>query len=78
MYIDPEILVQLTDEQKQILFIKMRDEQLRKWRQTELEEQTRPGSAASRTAKRQSKVRYVVRVLDFQIFIRISLKNHGF
>jgi len=31
-YVDPKVLEQLEEEQKQILFIKMREEQLRKWR----------------------------------------------
>lgn len=36
-FVDPEVLMQLGDEQKQILFIKMREEQLRKWRMREVE-----------------------------------------
>uniref|UniRef100_A0A914I7P8 SH2 domain-containing protein n=1 Tax=Globodera rostochiensis TaxID=31243 RepID=A0A914I7P8_GLORO len=36
-YVDPELLEQLGEEQKQILFIKMREEQIRKWRLYEAE-----------------------------------------
>ncbi|XP_029021698.1 uncharacterized protein zgc:92242 isoform X2 [Betta splendens] len=53
MWVDPEVLEALSDEQKKILFLKMRQEQVRRWREREEKEgqnnnETRPKNVSSK------------------------------
>ncbi len=51
MYVDPELLEQLSDEFKEVLFRKMREEQVRRWNEKEQELQERPAKKTARKVR---------------------------
>lgn len=54
MYVDPELLEQLSMEQRDVLFRKMREEQIRRWRlkEDELEKKERARGPPKKTASK--------------------------
>lgn len=51
MYIDPDVLEALNEEQKKTLFLKMRQEQVRRWKEREEKLEREAGAAESKGTK---------------------------
>ncbi|NWR54990.1 SH24B protein, partial [Bucorvus abyssinicus] len=79
MYIDPELLAELNDEQKQILFYKMREEQLRRWQEREEKARTEEAVLRETARRKQSTGKHVqwLRGKDGEVWVWVMGEAPG-
>ena len=58
MWVEPDVLEALSEEQKRILFLKMREEQVRRWRERE-EREEREGGDKNNTRPKKGRVDFL-------------------
>lgn len=77
MYIDPDLLAELSEEQKQILFFKMREEQIRRWKEREAAmEKKEPVPVKSRPKKENSKSVHWKLGADEEVWVWVMGEHH--
>ncbi|XP_015991573.2 SH2 domain-containing protein 4A isoform X2 [Rousettus aegyptiacus] len=77
MYIDPELLAELSEEQKQILFFKMREEQIRRWKEREAAmEKQESLPVKSRPKKENSKSVHWKLGADKEVWVWVMGEHH--
>ncbi|NXU51654.1 SH24B protein, partial [Turnix velox] len=79
MYIDPELLAELNEEQKQILFYKMREEQLRRWKEREEKARMEEAMLRKTTRHKQSNGKHVqwLRGMDGEVWVWVMGEAPG-
>ncbi|KAI3351992.1 hypothetical protein L3Q82_020816 [Scortum barcoo] len=72
MWVEPEVLEALSEDQKRILFLKMREEQVRRWRERE-EREEREGRVNSHTRPKKAYSKHVTWLLgrDGDVSVRV-------
>ncbi|KAM6220516.1 SH2 domain-containing protein 4A [Rhynchocyon petersi] len=77
MYIDPDLLAELNEEQKQILFFKMREEQIRRWREREAAMEKKEAlPVKSRPKKANSKSVHWKLGADKEVWVWVMGEHH--
>ncbi|KFO79340.1 SH2 domain-containing protein 4B, partial [Cuculus canorus] len=79
MYIDPELLAELNEEQKQILFYKMREEQLRRWKEREEKARLEEAMLRKTARRKQSNGKHVqwLRGKDGEVWVWVMGEAPG-
>lgn len=77
MFIDPDLLAELSEEQKQILFYKMREEQIRRWKEREAAMERKESlPVKSRPKKENSKSVHWKLGADKQVWVWVMGEHH--
>ncbi|GAB1293205.1 SH2 domain-containing protein 4A [Apodemus speciosus] len=77
MFIDPDLLAELSEEQKQILFYKMREEQIRRWKEREAAMEIKESlPVKSRPKKENGKSVHWKLGADKQVWVWVMGEHH--
>lgn len=77
MFIDPDLLAELSEEQKQILFYKMREEQIRRWKEREAAMEKKESlPVKSRPKKENGKSVHWKLGADKQVWVWVMGEHH--
>lgn len=77
MFIDPDLLAELSEEQKQILFYKMREEQIRRWKEREAAMERKESlPVKSRPKKENGKSVHWKLGADRQVWVWVMGEHH--
>lgn len=77
MFIDPDLLAELSEEQKQILFYKMREEQIRRWKEREAAMERKESlPVKSRPKKENGKSVHWKLGADKQVWVWVMGEHH--